>query len=119
MININEIHEAIELIPNKSITPPCGPDFRLLLLATPVLFFNKELNESFPIDFKKYCETIKEIHNTSPRIKRLPMEWNTPLNIRNKCYGLMEGKLDFDPDNEEIIKEMPGKVDKIPKVKIY
>ena len=119
LIDINDIHQAINLIPQKHLTPPCGPDFALLFLATPVLFFNKELSQQFPDDFKNYCAQIKQTFNSSPKIKRLPLEWETPLNIRNQCYGLMNEQIDFDPDNEQTVIAMAGNPDKIPKVKIY
>ncbi|OHT06365.1 hypothetical protein TRFO_05552 [Tritrichomonas foetus] len=119
LITIEEVHQRIECLTTKDVKPPVGPDFKLLILATPLLFFEKEINATSPDDFKKYYSQVSTIFRSSPMIKRMALEWNTPLNIRNCCYDLMSGNITFEPDNLEKLVEIAGDPAKLPQIPVY
>lgn len=122
IITNEDIHQKLEQILDdvnqNKIKPPIGVDFRCIILATPLIFFGKEIQQKYPQDYTKYCQTIKEIFQNSPKIKRINPEWQTPLNIRNNIYGLMDGNNTFNPDDLEAIKQMAGDPSKIPTITV-
>ena len=123
MITIQDVHQKLEQIlaglNENKFKPPIGPDFKCIILATPLIFFPNEIEKAYNDDYKKYCSEINNILRNSPKIKRLNPKWPTPLNIRNDLYGLMGGNNTFDPDNLEKVIEVAGDPNEIPQVKIY
>ncbi|KAK8838898.1 hypothetical protein M9Y10_032941 [Tritrichomonas musculus] len=123
MITIQDVHQKLEKILSdiheNKLNPPVGPDFKCIILATPLIFFPNEIEKEFKEDYTKYCQEINNIFRNSPKIKRMALKWPTPLNIRNEIYGLMDGKNTFNPDDLEKVKIVAGDPAEIPQVNIH
>lgn len=123
MISIQDVHQKLEKILSDihedKLKPPVGPDFKCIILATPLIFFPNEIEKEFKDDYTKYCKEIKDILNHSPMIRRMPLKWSTPLNIRNEIYGLMDEENTFNPDDLEKVKNVAGDPANIPQVNIH
>lgn len=121
VITIEDVHQKLEEILSKinGLKPPVGPDFKCIILATPLIFFPKEIQEKYGDDYVKYCNEVNTIFKNSPKIKRMALKWNTPLNIRNEIYGLMAGNNTFDPDDLEKVIQVADDPSQIPHVNIY
>lgn len=122
MVTIQDVHQKLEQIlkdiHDDKLKVPIGCDFKCIILATPLIFFPKEIEKNYKKDYVKYCNEIHEIFRKSPMKKRLPPEWKTPLNIRNEIYGLMSCNNTFDPDDLEKVIKVADDPNKIPHVKI-
>ncbi|KAK8898186.1 hypothetical protein M9Y10_000459 [Tritrichomonas musculus] len=120
MITIPDVHQKLEKIfsdiRENKLKPPIGPDFKCIILATPLIFFPNEIQKEFKEDYTKYCHEINDIFHHSPMIKRMALQWPTPLNIRNEIYGLMDEKNTFNPDDLEKVINMAGDPNHIPQV---
>lgn len=123
MITIPDVHQKLEKIfsdiRENKLKPPIGPDFKCIILATPLIFFPNEIQKEFKEDYTKYCHEINDIFHHSPMIKRMALQWPTPLNIRNEIYGLMDEKNTFNPDDLEKVINMAGDPNHIPQVNVY